>query len=94
MGLPVPAGFPSREETLTRYEELLGRPLVNFAFHEVFAAVRATILMMRVGIMMIEAGFLPEDATMPVNNPASQLLAGMLEMSGGPEAPTWISGHR
>jgi aminoglycoside phosphotransferase (APT) family kinase protein len=94
MGLPVPAGFPSGEESLARYEELLGRPLVNFAFHEVFAAVRATILMMRIGIMMIEVGFLPEDAAMPVSNPASQRLAAMLELPSPSEQPDWITGHR
>jgi aminoglycoside phosphotransferase (APT) family kinase protein len=94
MGLPVPPGFPSREQTLARYEGLLGRPLVNFEFHEVFAAVRATILMMRIGIMMIEAGLLPEDAAMPVSNPASQLLAGILGLPSPAEQPTWITGNR
>lgn len=94
MGLPVPRGFPSREQSLARYEELLGRSLVNFAYHEVFAAVRATILMMRIGIMMIEAGLLPEDAAMPVSNPASHLLAEMLELPSGSEQATWITGNR
>jgi aminoglycoside phosphotransferase (APT) family kinase protein len=94
MGLPVPRGFPTREQTLTRYEQLLGRRLVNFEFHEVFAAVRATILMMRVGIMMIEAGLLPEDAALPLNNPASQMLAAMLELPAPEEQATWITGHR
>lgn len=94
MGLPVPAGFPTRAESIGRYEELLGRPLVNFAFHEVFAAVRATILMMRIGVMMIEAGLMPQDATMPVNNPASQLLAQLLDLPSPSEAAVWISGNR
>jgi aminoglycoside phosphotransferase (APT) family kinase protein len=94
MGLPVPAGFPSREETLSRYEELLGRRLVAFEFHEVFAAVRATILMMRIGIMMIEAELLPGDAAMPVSNPASQQLAAMLGLARPSDQAAWITGHR
>jgi len=94
MGLPAPSGFPSREQTVARYEELLGRPLVNLEFHEVFAAVRATIIMMRVGTMMIEAGLLPEDAAMPVSNPASHLLAEMLELPGPSAHATWITGNR
>jgi aminoglycoside phosphotransferase (APT) family kinase protein len=94
MGLPVPAGFPSRGRTIARYEELLGRPLVNIEFHEVFAAVRATILMMRIGVMMIEAGLLPDDAAMPVTNPASGLLAEMVGLTTPSEPATWISGHR
>jgi aminoglycoside phosphotransferase (APT) family kinase protein len=94
MGLPVPAGFPSREESVGRYEELLGRPLVNFAFHEVFAAARATIMMMRIGTMMIEAGLLPPAATMPVTNPASLQLAELLGLAGASADAGWITGNR
>jgi aminoglycoside phosphotransferase (APT) family kinase protein len=94
MGLPVPAGFPPRDQSLARYEELLGRPLVNFAFHEVFAAVRATIMMMRIGTMMIEAGLLPEDAAMPVTNPASLQLAELLGLNRPSEQSAWITGNR
>jgi aminoglycoside phosphotransferase (APT) family kinase protein len=94
MGLPAPPGFASRAHSIARYEELLGRPLVNFEFHEVFAAVRATILMMRIGVMMIEAELMPEDATMPVNNPASGLLAQMLDLPSPSGAAIWISGNR
>lgn len=94
MGLTPPPGFPSREQTIARYEQLLGRPLVNLEFHEVFAAVRATILMMRIGMMMIEAGLLPEDAAMPVANPASHLLAQMLDLPSPSDEASWITGNR
>lgn len=94
MGLPAPAGFPSRDQSLERYQELLGRPLVNFAFHEVFAAIRATIMMMRIGTMMIDAGLLPIDAAMPVTNPASLLLAETVGLAAPSEQATWITGNR
>jgi hypothetical protein len=94
MGLPAVPGWLPRETTIARYEELIGRPLLNFYFHEILAATRASILMMRIGMMMIEAGLLPEDASIPVSNPASQLLATMIGLPSPGEAPAWISGHR
>ena len=94
MGLPALPGWLSREATIARYEELIERPLLNFHFHEIFAATRASILMMRIGMMMIEAGLLPEDASIPINNPASQLLATIIGLPKPDEAPGWISGHR
>ena len=94
MGLPAPEGFPTREQSLARYEELLGRPLVNFAFHEVFAGVRATVMMMRIGTMMIEAGLLPADAAMPVTNPASLQLAELMGLARPSARSAWITGNR
>jgi aminoglycoside phosphotransferase (APT) family kinase protein len=94
MGLPALPGAPSREATIARYEQLIGRPLLNFHFHEIFAATRASIMMMRIGMMMIEAGLLPEDASIPINNPASQLLATITGLSRPSETAAWISGHR
>jgi hypothetical protein len=37
------------------------------------------MLMNRVGNMMIDAGVLPPDATMAVNNPATQLLSKLID---------------
>jgi aminoglycoside phosphotransferase (APT) family kinase protein len=94
LGLPAPPGFPSREQAVARYEQLLGRRLVNFGYHEVFAAVRASIVMMRVGTMMIELGILPADAQMPVRNSASRLLARVLQLPDRTEEASWISRSR
>jgi aminoglycoside phosphotransferase (APT) family kinase protein len=94
MGVAPLPGVPSREVSIARYEELIGRPLVDFDFHEVLAATRATILMMRVGTMMIEAGFLPADAPMPFSNPASQLLAAIIGQPQPTGGSSWISESR
>jgi aminoglycoside phosphotransferase (APT) family kinase protein len=94
LGLPTPSGFPSREQTIARYEQLLDRPLANFHFHEVFAAVRATTIMMRVGTVLIDAGLLPPEAEMPINNPASQLLAKLLDLQVTANTAAWITGNR
>jgi aminoglycoside phosphotransferase (APT) family kinase protein len=75
IGAPMPPGFPSREETIARYEELTGHAVKHIDFYEAFAALRLSILMHRAGNMMTAAGLLPRDAPMKLCNPASQLLA-------------------
>lgn len=83
IGAPLPEGFPDREETIARYEELTGTSLPDLHWFEVFAAVRLASLMHRAGNLMVAAGLLPPDAPMKLNNPASQLLARLL----GVDAP-------
>jgi aminoglycoside phosphotransferase (APT) family kinase protein len=75
IGAPLPPGFPTREETIARYEELSGHAVKHIDFYEAFAGLRLSILMHRAGNMMIAAGLLPPDAPMKLSNPASQLLA-------------------
>lgn len=78
IGLPVPEGFPTREEVVATYEKAAGRSIEHLDFYEVWAAVRLAIIMHRAGNLMIELGLLPPDAPMKLNNPASQLLAGLI----------------
>lgn len=78
IGLPVPEGFPSREEVVATYEKAAGRSLEHLDYYEVWAAVRLAIIMHRAGNLMVELGLLPPDAPMKLNNPASQLLAGLI----------------
>ena len=84
IGAPLPPGFPDRDETIAIYERLSGRTVPHVDYYEAFAAVRLSVLMHRAGNLMIEFGLLPPDAPMKLNNPASQLLAGLI----GLEAPT------
>ena len=80
IGAPAPAGFPSRAETIARYEALSGHEARHVDFYEAFAGVRLAILMHRAGRLMIDAGLLPPDAPMKLNNPATQLLARLVEL--------------
>jgi aminoglycoside phosphotransferase (APT) family kinase protein len=84
IGMELPDGCPSREETIARYEELSGHTVRDIDFYEVLAAVRLSVLMHRAGNLMIAGGMLPPDAPMKFNNPASQLLAKLI----GAEAPS------
>lgn len=84
IGMPVPAGFPSRDDVVRLYEKASGRALPHLDFYEVWAAVRLAVIMHRAGNLMIELGLLPPGAPMRLNNPASQLLAKLI----GAPAPT------
>ena len=78
IGVPRPDGIPDREAIVAAYERISGQPVNDLHYYEVFAAVRLSAIMFRAGSLMIEIGFLPPDAPMKLNNPASQLLAGLI----------------
>jgi aminoglycoside phosphotransferase (APT) family kinase protein len=94
IGAPMPEGFPTREETIARYEELTGHTVRHADFYEVFAAVRLAILMHRAGRLMVAAGLLPPDAPMRLNNPASQLLAKLTDQPAPDGATQSFIGNR
>jgi aminoglycoside phosphotransferase (APT) family kinase protein len=78
VGAPPPPGFPDRTATVERFEELSGHRVLHLDYYEAFAALRAAIIIGRIGNMMIDAGFLPADSPMPISNPASTILADLL----------------
>ncbi|HEY1967923.1 MAG TPA: phosphotransferase family protein [Pseudonocardia sp.] len=78
VGAPPPPGFPGRTATAERFEELSGHRVRHLDYYEAFAALRASIIIGRIGNMMIDAGFLPADSPMPISNPASTILADLL----------------
>ncbi|HEY2565359.1 MAG TPA: phosphotransferase family protein [Acidimicrobiales bacterium] len=80
IGVPLLEGLPTRDEVISRYEELAGHALPDIDYYERLALIRLSIIMMRIGKLMIEGGALPADNPMPISNPASQLLARLLEL--------------
>ncbi|MDA8366591.1 MAG: phosphotransferase family protein [Actinomycetota bacterium] len=83
LGMARPGGFPTREETIRRYEELLGRPMVGVEFYEVFAGFRFAVIMARLAELLQETDILPMDSDMGRDNIATQLLAEMLDLPRG-----------
>jgi len=73
------AGFPSAGETVARYERLLGRPMRDLDYYEVFAALRFAIIMARLGVLFMEVGWLPPGSDFPTTNTAAMLLRVILE---------------
>ncbi len=80
LGVPRPAGFASHEETIERYSEIMGRPMKNIFFYEVFSGFRFAVIMLRLSELLMGSDILPGDSDMGTNNLATQLLATMLEL--------------
>ena len=80
-GLDIPRleGFPSREETITRYEQLMRRRVEHFAYYEVFAAFRFAVVMIRVAHLAAAAG-LPTPPNFATDNICTRRLAQLLDL--------------
>ncbi|MHB1709880.1 MAG: phosphotransferase family protein, partial [Acidimicrobiales bacterium] len=72
------AGFPNREATVARYEELLGRDVHDVEYYEVFAGFRFSLILARLGGLLKGSSILPIDSDFETNNLATQLLSTML----------------
>jgi aminoglycoside phosphotransferase (APT) family kinase protein len=53
-------GFPSREETVARWEALTGRRGDDLHWFLVFAGLRFTVVMLRLGTLLHDMGIIPE----------------------------------
>lgn len=94
IGLPMPPGIPDRATTVAKYEALTGHTVTNLDYYEIFAGTRLSIIMVRAAHMMIAAGLLLSDAPMALSNPASQLLAKLLDLPAPTGATTSFIGNR
>jgi aminoglycoside phosphotransferase (APT) family kinase protein len=54
-------GFPSREDTIARWEAATGRRADHFDYYEVFATFRFTVVMTRLGHLYYGLGVAPDD---------------------------------
>lgn len=70
-------GFPSREETVARYEEITRRPVRHLRYYEVFAGLRFAVVMIRV-VALVRAAGLPIPDDYDVNNACTKGLSGLL----------------
>lgn len=80
IGLPRLDGLPSREETVARYQELVGRKVENLHYYEVWAGFRFAVIMCRIAQQQVEYGVMPPDSDFETNNMVTQLLARLLDL--------------
>jgi len=73
-------GFPSHEETIERYEALMGRKLRNLHFYRVFTGFRFGVIMVRIANQLKKRGILPADSAYGRNNEVTRLLAASLDL--------------
>ena len=84
-GLEAPRlpGFPSREQTVARYEERVGRRVENLEYYEIFAGFRFGVIMIRLAQQMVEYGLMPAESDFETNNIVTRLLAKLLDTAPG-----------
>ncbi len=79
LGVPRLEGFPSKEQTLARYESRSGLAASTFDFYEVFAGFRFCVIMARLAVIFKDWGLLPADDGMAQENTVTQLTARVLD---------------
>jgi aminoglycoside phosphotransferase (APT) family kinase protein len=94
VGLPLPDGIPDYKETVDYYQHITGHHVQHLDYYEILAGTKLSILMVRAAHMMIAAGLLPPDAPMAQSNPASQLVAKLLDLPAPTGAATSFIGKR
>lgn len=80
LGVSRPPGFGGHEETVERYVELLGRPVQDLFYYQVFSGFRFAIVMARLTDLLVGSGVLPADTDMGTNNLATQFVAQLLDL--------------
>jgi aminoglycoside phosphotransferase (APT) family kinase protein len=75
-GVPRLPGFPTREATAARWAELTGRAADDLHYFLIFAGLRFTVIMLRLGTLLPAMGFAP--ARFGYDNPISQALDRLL----------------
>jgi aminoglycoside phosphotransferase (APT) family kinase protein len=76
---PLP-GFPKRDAIVAQWEEIVGRRAQDLFYYEVWGAFRFALVLIRIADQMTEYGVMPEGSGFERNNPATQMLAAMLEL--------------
>ncbi len=94
IGVPLPEGFPTARQTISRYEELTGHMVRHFEFYEVFAAIFLSVTMIQVANVLTAAGLLPAESTMAESNPATHILASLLGLPAPDAIPSTFIGKR
>ena len=90
MTVSQPAGFLSRDETIARWEQAVGRPADKVDFYEMYAGFRFAVVMMSLTRLFIADGLMPADTDFDRNNTVTQCLAPMLGMPPpGEFTPVW-----
>jgi aminoglycoside phosphotransferase (APT) family kinase protein len=88
-GAPPLPGFPTRKETIARYEEQSGIPVAHLIdYYEVLAGFRFAVVMMRLTTTLKGYEVIPADSDMATVNPVTRLLAGLLDLPQ-PDDPHW-----
>jgi aminoglycoside phosphotransferase (APT) family kinase protein len=80
-GQPLPAGLPDRARQVAIYEAALGRPVRDLDYYRVLCGVRMSLVMAQTVRHLIADSLLPPDSHAGLANPASAMLASMIDVA-------------
>jgi aminoglycoside phosphotransferase (APT) family kinase protein len=72
-------GFPSREESVARWESASGRSAEHLAWYELLGSYRYSAILTRVMLLLDSTGIIPGTAAMAYDHTGSQLLRRLLD---------------
>jgi aminoglycoside phosphotransferase (APT) family kinase protein len=84
VGAPRLAGLPEAGETLARWSGATGLPADDFAYYEILALMKFSVIIARIALQLQHYGVLPADSTFDVDNLASSVLARALPAAATP----------
>ena len=80
-GVPRLPGFLDREATIELYGELVGRPMRDVEYYEMFAWYRFAMVLVRISDQFVESGVIPPDMGFAFTSEPMRALADRLGMA-------------
>jgi aminoglycoside phosphotransferase (APT) family kinase protein len=93
VGVERLAGWPDRETTVGRYEELSGRRLLDLGYFDVMQQMFMAVTLIRQSDRRVALGLSPPDSRMAHDNTVTQMLARRLGLPEPDLSPDWLA-HR
>jgi aminoglycoside phosphotransferase (APT) family kinase protein len=81
LGVELLDGVPDEQQTVRRWEQLIGRPARDVRYYKLLAALRYALVLVRARDINVQRGGLGDDSTMHTNNPMTQTIARLLGLS-------------
>jgi aminoglycoside phosphotransferase (APT) family kinase protein len=80
LGVPRLPGLPSKDETISHYEQTAGRKVNDIRYYETLATMRFVIILLRFANVYRGTPLLEADTTLGTNSHAMQHLARLMEL--------------
>jgi aminoglycoside phosphotransferase (APT) family kinase protein len=79
LNAPRPPGFPTHAASVERWEALTGRTVRRLQPYMIFAGVKFSLVLMRLGVLLVEFEVLPPDTEFGIKSFAMEFLARQLD---------------
>ena len=93
-GVPRLAGWPDRDATIARYEEVSGRTIADIEFFELLEELFIATTLIRQADMRVSRGLAPPDTRMGHDNAVTQMIARRLGLPEPELSPDYVAHRR